>query len=104
MQQYTKKNRTPFIVLERDPRKIKKELVNLYESIIDANDLTHASAKFLLALSNVDIIDEYKVAVNFINRKLHISYKWWGNGNDSMTFNLNGKVISENATRVFIKD
>jgi hypothetical protein len=101
---YEQKRRTPFIVLEKDPRKVKPEIIALYNDVQDANELTHMIAKFLMALTNVDILDEYKLAVNFINRKLHVSYKWWGKGRDSMTFNLDKKFIAESATRVFSKE
>jgi hypothetical protein len=98
------RKRIPFIEFERDRYKIMPEIHNLFSDISDSNVLVRSVAKFLAALTSADILDEYKVAVNFINKKLHVSYKWVGGYCTDHTFNLQGKIISENATRIFYKE
>lgn len=96
--------RTPFIVFQRKPRKIMTEVHKIFKSNEDASKLTYAIAKFLLALRNVDIIDDYKVSVNFMSKKLHVSYKWVNSGHLDATFNLEKKIIMVSAMNPSIKE
>jgi hypothetical protein len=98
------RRRIPFIEFERDRHKIMPEIINLYRDMDDSNVLVRSTAKFLQALTNADILTEYKVAVDFFIKKLHVSYKWTGNNCTDRTFSLEGKIISESATRVFYKE
>lgn len=69
----------------------------------DSNDIVKEISEFLLRLREKEVIDEFKLAVNFFARKIHVKYTLLKNIR-SMTLSLAHKEISEKSFRIVRKD